>query len=118
MQGKIALQRPSIGNPIFWKVWIENPRLLVLVWDMLFINIAWGVINLLPIHPLDGGQIARQILSMSDPSGGVRQSLILSIVAGVLMSLVGFILWKDNYVGFMFGWLAASNYMTLRGSAW
>lgn len=116
MQGRVPLAVPSIRSPIFWSVDLENMRLENLVWDLLFINIAWGLVNLLPILPLDGGRISQQLLTMRDPSEGIRQALILSIVAGVCMSLVGFMLWHDNYVGFMFAWLAVMNYMTLQGS--
>ncbi|MGF1505707.1 MAG: metalloprotease [Anaerolineae bacterium] len=39
---------------------------------MLWVNVFWGLINLLPVFPLDGGRIAQQILLMADPWEGVR----------------------------------------------
>lgn len=116
LKGKVVFAIPSMRSPIFWGVALENVRLERLVWDLLFINMAWGMVNLLPILPLDGGRIAQQLLSMRDPSDGTRQAVILSIAAGASMSFVGFGLWHDNYIGFMFAWLAVTNYMSLRGS--
>ena len=37
---------------------LASNRLNLLIVDLLVINILWGMINLLPVFPLDGGQIA------------------------------------------------------------
>ena len=50
---------------------------------MLYVNIFWGLVNLLPVYPLDGGQIARELLELASPADGVRQSLWLSVIAAV-----------------------------------
>lgn len=43
---------------VFWRVeGISNILLDSFVDDLLFANIWWGILNLLPIWPLDGGQI-------------------------------------------------------------
>ena len=56
---------------------IEQFHTLVLVDDLMFINIFWGLLNLLPVYPLDGGQISRELmLRYSDD--GIRRSLWLS----------------------------------------
>jgi stage IV sporulation protein FB len=58
-----------------------------------FINLVWPLFNLLPIWPLDGGQISRELFQMGLPgTRGTRASLILSLVvaaAGALFVLVG-----------------------------
>ena len=49
------------------------------------INLFWGFLNLLPIWPLDGGQVSRDLLDWIIPGRGVRIALGLSLVtAGVL----------------------------------
>lgn len=45
---------PSL-NPIPELLWVA-------FWDLLQINLFWGVVNLLPVYPLDGGQIAWELL--------------------------------------------------------
>ena len=56
---------------------------------LLWVNIFWGLINLMPVFPLDGGQVARYAWLKRDPWGGVRKSLWLSVIAGVLVAVVG-----------------------------
>jgi Zn-dependent protease len=46
---------------------------------LLEINFWWGVFNLLPIWPLDGGQITREIFTAVAPSNGVLASLWVSL---------------------------------------
>lgn len=81
---------------------------------MLWVNVFWGLINLLPIYPLDGGQVARNILLMYDPIGGVRKSLWLSVIAGGLMALAGFVLFHSAYTALLFGFLAFQSYQALQ----
>ncbi|MBK9007752.1 MAG: site-2 protease family protein [Anaerolineae bacterium] len=81
---------------------------------MLWVNVFWGLINLLPIYPLDGGQVARNILLMYDPIGGVRKSLWLSVIAGGLMALAGFVLFHSAYTALLFGLLAFQSYQALQ----
>ncbi|MGD0882088.1 MAG: hypothetical protein ABSB09_11025, partial [Acidimicrobiales bacterium] len=70
---------------------------------------------LLPIYPLDGGQIAREVLVQSHPREGIRASLCLSIAAAVAMAVIGLTQWhRDLFVVAMFGYLAYSSYMTLQ----
>ena len=47
----------------------------------LFINLAWNLVNLLPVLPLDGGQISRELLCRLNPRRGMEQSLLLSMLA-------------------------------------
>jgi Zn-dependent protease len=55
---------------------------------LFIINLFWPVFNLLPIWPLDGGMIARELFEWASPRDGVRRSLIVSAgIAGVLAVL-------------------------------
>ena len=76
-------------------------------------SIWWALLNLLPIYPLDGGQIAREVFTLSNPREGIRFSLILSIVAAGSVAVWGFM---DNqtFTGIMFGMLAYSSFMALQ----
>jgi Zn-dependent protease len=52
---------------------------------LLVINLFWPILNLLPIFPLDGGQITREVCEGVSPRGGVAFSLGVSmVVAGFL----------------------------------
>lgn len=95
-------------------VLLENMRIAMLFNHLFFICVMWGLINLLPIYPLDGGQIARELFLKLMPNDGVRQSLILSLFAATAMAIVGIVLWKSVFVAIMFGYLAYSSFVTLQ----
>jgi stage IV sporulation protein FB len=42
------------------------------------INLYWPLLNLLPVWPLDGGMIAREVCSAASPRDGLRVSLMIS----------------------------------------
>lgn len=98
----------------------------VIAWsDLLWINWWWPMLNLLPIYPLDGGQICRYLCSHYLVRNGVRISLFISIgVAGLiaLNSLSGYldgptIPWiyaGGQLTAIFFGILAANNIMELQ----
>lgn len=81
----------------------------------LWINVFWGLINLLPVFPLDGGQIARAFLVQADPQDGFRKSLMVSVGAGALMAIVGLVALGSIYIALLFGLLAFQSYQMLSG---
>lgn len=92
---------------------IENRRPLVWLLDsMLWINFWWGVLNLLPIIPLDGGQITQLFVK---PQKRVHQ---IAIVAAVAMAVAG-LLWRESlYTALFFGYLAWKNHQALKQYHW
>lgn len=82
--------------------------------DVLFVSIFWGVINLLPVYPLDGGNIARELLLKLNPQGGIRQSLILSAVTGGAIAVVALVQLGSLLMALLFGYLAYGSYQTLQ----
>ncbi len=68
----------------------EGPILegiLIVVGILLYINLFWALLNLLPIWPLDGGQIGRELFIWGSPRNGIRMSLHLSIATAGLLAL-------------------------------
>ncbi len=93
---------------------VPSRALRVLVSDVLLINVVWGLVNLLPVHPLDGGQIALEIARARDPVHGAARSLRLSFWAAVLAAMAGLALLGDWYVALLFGYLACMSALVLR----
>jgi Zn-dependent protease len=62
--------------------WVE-----MLLVQLIYINIFWPIFNLLPVWPLDGGQVAREVWTKFAPRNGVRFSLIMSIVVCAIVAL-------------------------------
>lgn len=78
----------------------------------LFANVFINVLNLAPVYPLDGGQVARQIFQQFDPYNGIRYSMMFSIVIAILIALFNF--QHDQFIALFFGFMAWSNYMALQ----
>jgi Zn-dependent protease len=80
----------------------------------LFVNVFWGMFNLLPVFPLDGGQVARNILIQYDPYDGARKSLWVSVIAGGVIALLGLLVMRSVYIALLFGILAFQSYQSLQ----
>jgi stage IV sporulation protein FB len=78
-----------------------------------FINLWWGLVNLLPVYPLDGGQISRAFFTHWRPSDGYDISLKLSLV---IAAGVAFYLFRDGQMfnALLFGSLAFENLQSLQ----
>jgi Zn-dependent protease len=92
----------------------ESDNLNLLISDLLFINIFWGLVNLLPVYPLDGGQIARELLELANPADGARQALWLSVIAAIVVAILAFTKLHDQYMAIFFAYLAYMSYTTLQ----
>ena len=84
----------------------------VLLNDVLFVNFYWGLLNLLPVYPLDGGHAARAVCVQRDPYRGTRNSLILSAAVASAVALLG-VVERSLYMVLMFCILAASSMQSL-----
>lgn len=96
----------------------QHVNLYLALNDLLYINLYWGLVNLLPVYPLDGGQAARALYERHDPYNGRRKSLILSAVVAGAVALWG-ISQMSLYLLLLFGVLAVSSLQALEGqSGW
>jgi len=93
----------------------RSPMISMIYFNMIWINLLWGLVNLLPIYPLDGGQATQVVLSQVDRRNGVRRSHIVSLVtAGVLAVLAVIRSPHDYFPLIFFGILAALNFQVLQ----
>ena len=81
---------------------ISGPRWAYARLQLLWVNIAWSVVNLAPIFPLDGGGIMRGICLLVSPAHGYRTSLLISMVTGALVAYL-FYDWGMTFSAFFFG---------------
>jgi Zn-dependent protease len=89
------------------------------------INLYWPILNLLPVFPLDGGQISRELCEAVSPQRGVAFSLGLSmVVAGFLAvhclvatpetALLPWLPTRDYFLAMMFALLAVTSFQALQ----
>jgi stage IV sporulation protein FB len=77
------------------------------------INLFWTVVNLVPVLPLDGGQLLRIVLEGFFGVKGFRYALLASAVVSVAASLF-FFLYQAFLVGALFFLFAFQSYDTWR----
>lgn len=98
-----------------------NPTLTRVVFNLLFVTIVYGVLNLMPIYPLDGGQIARELFLRFNPRTGIHHSLMLSIVTAGGLALM-MVLNGEIFLTVFFGFLAYSSFNMMQnyqaGGGW
>ena len=56
--------------------------------DLVWVSLGWGVLNLVPIIPLDGGRVMESVLNLATGGRGTRPARYVSIAVGVTLALV------------------------------
>lgn len=100
-------------DPVLGGALADNEHLWRLVNALLYVNIYWGLMNLLPVYPLDGGQIAMAMMTLRDPWRGTEKALWMSVMTGAVVAIIGAVT-QQLYLVFLFGNLAYSSYMALQ----
>ncbi len=75
---------------------------------LVFINFWWSLVNLLPVYPLDGGQIYAAVETSQ------RKVYQVGVATGAIVAIVGWMVFKDWWVALLFGYLAYQNYQRLQ----
>lgn len=107
---------PSRGRPF------PSALLETTLFFLVLPSVYWALFNLLPIFPLDGGQISRELFTMFTGANGFRDSLILSIVTAA--SVAAYFYSTGNIFNALFVvTLGVSNYQLLQmlrfgGGSW
>jgi Zn-dependent protease len=86
-----------------------------LIRSLLWVNLGWGVLNLFPVHPLDGGQITRILFGWLWPAKGERWAAHVSIVIAIAIAGLAIYPLRQMYIAVLFGILALQEIMLLRG---
>lgn len=94
--------------------WIESSSLIqffggCFIYSFLIMSFFWGFLNLLPIFPLDGGHIARELFLRIDSRNGLINSLWLSIIFAGLIAFFSF-MQHDFFIAIFFVFFAFMNF--------
>jgi Zn-dependent protease len=82
--------------------------------NLIWINLMWGLVNLLPIWPLDGGGISKIVLSHFNPRDGARWAHTVSLLVAGALAFAALSYWQDYFLTFIFGFFAFLNYQRLQ----
>jgi stage IV sporulation protein FB len=97
-----------------------DPAMLMRVADffmqMEWINLWWGIVNLLPVLPLDGGRIAEALFQRARPWDGRRMAVMLSIAVSAAVAFYFFAVNKNygTFPAMLFAVLCISNVQMLQ----
>ena len=81
--------------------------------DVVWVSLGWGILNLAPILPLDGGRAMASVLDLATGGRGARPARYVSIVVGVALGVLALL----NGLVFgllMIGFLVYANVQELR----
>jgi stage IV sporulation protein FB len=92
---------------------VENSFLNFTIAQLLWVNIGWGILNLIPILPLDGGNIVRNLYHWIKNPYDDRVPVLISIFFGVL-AVIAAVLFGQIYIALLAAWLTYNNFMALR----
>ncbi|MCB1112042.1 MAG: site-2 protease family protein [Chlamydiales bacterium] len=115
----IVLNGPIAGLLLFLCAYLllnalpemPNSPIIYFLYVTIWINLFWTAVNLLPMHPLDGGRLVSIILEAIFGLRGVKFALFISILLCVGVGLLFFGL-RSPLPGALFMILAFENYRT------
>jgi stage IV sporulation protein FB len=121
----IALAGPAVGfaaggllyaaTTMLSAAWPFPALVLIAVRDFLWVTLAWGAFNLLPILPLDGGGVAEAVLSSRLDEARARfLARVLSCVCGALCAVLA-IAGGQVWAGVLCALFTWNNLQKLRG---
>ena len=90
-----------------------SPSAIEVAHDMLWINLFWGIFNLLPLWPLDGGQIVSTFLGKVNPRNGERWGHVIA-----LFTAAGLAIWAFSagqiFTAVFVGFIGFTNFQILQ----
>jgi len=117
----VSLAGPAAGlllGGLVWgagrlEVWPAGATAAVAGRMLLWANVGWGVLNLLPILPMDGGRVLAALLRMRDPDTAERRALAISMVLA-LLGLVAALRLGDSWIAILCAMFAFGSYQGLQ----
>ncbi|MDR1492288.1 MAG: site-2 protease family protein [Planctomycetaceae bacterium] len=91
----------------------ENEYIITLFKMLIIIGIFWGILNLAPVYPLDGGQISREICQLISWRHGMRISLMISAAIAIVLALFALKI-GSAFLAILFGFWAYGNIQMLQ----
>lgn len=81
--------------------------------QLLWVNIGWGLLNLLPLLPLDGGNIMQAGLNALRDGKGIRPAQLISMFVGVTVAATAFY-YEWLWAGLIAAWCVLTTYRQMK----
>jgi len=92
---------------------VMSPLAIQAIHMLLFVNIGWSLLNLLPVLPLDGGQICRDVCTSLNPRRGELWAIRIALVVSGAVAVWAFSAHR-LYLGVLFGLMCYQNFQQLQ----
>lgn len=77
---------------------------------LVWMSLAWAVINLLPMGGLDGSQILAEVLERKNPRDGRKQAAWVGVIVAGVAAIYAVIVLHSWLIAFVFGMFALNDY--------
>lgn len=115
IQRSLGFNRELVGEPGPGLIRLaSSPWAFIALNMMIRINLLWGLVNLLPIWPLDGGQIAGIFLTKASPRLGPYRTHVVSLVTAGVLAVAAFQYTGDMFLVLFFGLFALNNFQMMQ----
>ncbi len=96
----------------------QSPFWSYFVKAMLYVNIGWSLVNLVPLWPLDGGQLFRLgLIKLMRPGPGERITHIVGTVVGLLGCYLAFMVWDMRFMGIIAAFMVWQNVQRINSTS-
>lgn len=109
--GVLYLQSQTGFIPIEW---VRSHAFRVAVFSLVWVNLFWSLFNLLPIYPLDGGHLSREICLHYNRINGDRVAAFISMVVGIAAAAGMAIYFRSPYAALMLAFMAYQSFQELQ----
>ena len=95
-------------NPEAYAFLTSGSPIVTILQNLIWVNFWWSLANLLPVHPLDGGQAAGELIKSR------KKVHTIGLYTGLAIAILGGLALKSIFIAILFGFLAYSNFKALR----
>jgi Zn-dependent protease len=103
----------ALGIALLFVPKLEHPLATQLTRDLLYVNLGWSIFNLVPMLPLDGGNVMAATLGGLAGPKGVKAARIISILLASALLLYA-VPHQDWWLAVLGGLFAAQNFQAMR----
>jgi stage IV sporulation protein FB len=82
--------------------------------DLVYVNAGWGFVNLLPVLPMDGGNVLFAVLNAATKGNGERPTRIVSMAIAVIGGALAFLVYHQWWPALLAALFAYDNFRALR----
>lgn len=90
-----------------------NEGAIIFLKALRWVSVAWALLNLLPVLPLDGGQLVNSLLGPKR----IKITLWITIITGVVIGILGLVL-GQIFLTIFLGMFAFQAFQALKESHW